>query len=127
MFDRHNELRFQLNLYRSRMLFAGLPPQGMGAALLVATIVWVIVGAHPMCAMGSIHCIIGDVPPTLLVSLLVVTIVPAGHYQLPPCFFVVLSEQCIMLFWLIRSRATFPPSSMGYSCACNAKKPPPAT
>ncbi len=93
--------------------FAGLPPQGMGIALLIATIVWVIVGMHLMCVMGGKHCTIGDVPPALLVALLVVTIVPAGRRQLPPCSFIVLSGQCVILFWLIRSRATFPPFQHG--------------
>jgi hypothetical protein len=35
------------------MLFVGLPPQVIGIALLVATIVRVIVDAHLMCAMGG--------------------------------------------------------------------------
>jgi hypothetical protein len=109
------------------MLFAGLPPQGMGVTLLVATIVRVITGAHLMCAMGGEHCTIGDVPTALLVARLVVTIVPVGRCQLPPCSFIMLLGQCVILFWLIRSRATFPLSSMGYSCACDAKKPQPAT
>jgi hypothetical protein len=125
--DRHNELRFRLHLYWSRMLFTGLHPQGMGVALLIATILQVIVGMHLMCAIGGMGCTIGDVPLAFLVALLVVTIIPAGQRQLPLCSFVMLSGQCVILFWLIRSRATSPPSSMGYSCACNAKKPWPAT
>jgi hypothetical protein len=120
--DRHDKLRFRLHLYRSRMLFAGLPPQGTGVALLIATIVWVIVSVHLMCAMGGMHCTTGDVPLALLIALLVMTIFPAGRRQLSPCSFVMLSGQCVILFWPIRSRATSPPSSMGYSCACNAKK-----
>jgi hypothetical protein len=121
--DRRNELRFRLHLYRSRMLFSGLPPHLTGVTLIVATIIRVILGAHLMCAMGGKRCTIGDVPPALLVGLLVVTIIPAGRLQLPPCSFIMLSGQCVILFWLIRSKATFPPSSMGYSCACDAKKP----
>ncbi len=127
--DRQNKLRFRLHMCWSKMLFAGLPPQGTGGALLVVTIIQVIVSAHLMGTMSSVHCTIGDVPPTLLVALLVVSIVPAGCCQLSPCFFVVLSGKCIISFWLIRSRsrATSPPSSMDNSCACNTKKPRPAT
>ncbi len=46
--DRHDKLRFRLHLYRSRMLFVGVPPQGTGIALLVATIIQVIASEHLM-------------------------------------------------------------------------------
>ncbi len=118
--DWHNKLRFRLHLYRLRMLFGGLPPQGTGVTLLVATIVRVIVGAHLMCTMGVVCCTIGDVPPALLVALLVVTIIPAGRCQLPPCSFVVLSGQCVVLFWLIRSRARQPPPLLAWATAALA-------